>query len=78
MNSSVTFCTVLVNVFFRGNGLHGNPRGKPCKTVSGPVKPLQISFLEPRVLGQSTFLIPPSILRLVLYSDSPFHSRAIV
>ena len=24
VNSSVTFCTVLVNVFFRGNGWHGN------------------------------------------------------
>ena len=22
MNSSVTFCTILVNVFFRGNGWH--------------------------------------------------------
>ena len=24
MNSSVTFCPVLVNVFFRGNGWHDN------------------------------------------------------
>ena len=24
MNSSVTFCTVLVNVFIRGNGWHDN------------------------------------------------------
>ena len=49
---------------------------RKLKTVPGPVKPLQVRFLEPRA-PRSVYVpysTPP--FRLLLHFDSPSHSRA--
>ena len=49
---------------------------RKLKTVTGPVKPLQVRFLEPR--APRLVYVPHStrLFRLLLYFDGPSHSRA--